>query len=416
MFTASTFFLSYITGKRIISPEGKTLGTLKDLIADPVFARPKIIAAVISSKTGEKTIDFSCIKMANVKDKHLLICSEVKPVIIEGDNVFYLNRQVLDKQIVDMNKKRLVSVNDIKLAILPAGTFVVAVDAGLEGRLRRLGIAKPVKNLLKLFDVSVPRYMVLWDDVETVNFGEAGTGLSKSVLKLRSLHPSDMADIIEDMGHAAQVDVFSAMDTERAADVLEELESDTRESLLESIPAEKAADVLEVMPADEVADILDEIGKDRSEALLQEMDSETSDEVRELMEYKDYEVGSLMTTEYICFRDNEKVEDALRTLRRIKPESDTIYYLYVVSEIGELKATVSLRDIVVSDIETNLADIMNKDVIYVYDTDRIESLVDMMNKYNLLAVPVVDSDKILLGVVIINDVMFNLLRSRRKKQ
>jgi Mg/Co/Ni transporter MgtE len=308
-----------------------------------------------------------------------------------------------------------VRVNDVKVAMLATGAYLVAADVGIEGLMRRLGFAKPLQRFLRLFKSELPSRLILWDDVETISFGHAGIRLRKETSHLDRLHPSDLADIIEDMDHNTQMEVFSALDMERAADVLEELERDTRESLLESLPMERMADVLEIMPADEVADILDEIDEDRAEQFLKEMESVASGEVRELMEYEDYEVGSIMTTDFICFRDSNTVSETLATLRREKPEPDTVYYLYIISPKGELEATVSLRDIVISELDTKLSEIMHEDVVYVQDTDRLESLNEIISKYNLLAVPVVDAEKVLLGMVIINDVMYHLLRNKRKR-
>lgn len=415
MITVSTFFFSRIMGNKVLSPGGGTLGRLRDLVADPAFKRPKIVAAVVSTAGGLETVDFSKFNITKVNGQYRLECEEMKPLPLEGFDAVYLARHVQDRQIVDMNGRKLVRVNDIKIAMLATGAYLVAADVGIEGLLRRLGVAKPLQRFLRLFGASVSSHMILWDDVETISFGHAGIRLSKETSNLDRLHPSDLADIIEDMDHNTQVEVFSALNMERAADVLEELESDTRESLLESLPLDKAADMLEIMPADEVADILDEIDEDKAEELLKEMESVASGEVRDLMEYEDNEVGSLMTTDFICFRDRDTVGATLEALRYEKPESDMIYYLYIVSDKGELEATVSLRDIVVSALETKLGDIMNEDVVFVQDTDRIESLNEIIAKYNLLAVPVVDENKILLGMVIINDVMFHLLRNKRKR-
>jgi magnesium transporter len=416
MISVSTFFFSRITGNRVYSPEGSSIGRLRDLIADPSFKRPKIVAAVISTRDGLKTISFSNFNITKVKGQYRLVCDELKDISLEGVDAVHLAKHVQDRQIVDMNGRKLVRVNDIKIAMLATGAYLVAADVGLEGLLRRLGFAKPLQRVLRLFGgASLPTHLILWDDVETISFGHAGIRLSKETSNLDRLHPSDLADIIEDMDHNTQLEVFSALDNERAADVLEELESDTRESLLASLPMDRMADVLEIMPADEVADILDEIDSDRAEELLKEMESGASGEVRELMEYEDNEVGSIMTTDYICFRDYNTVKETLEILRREKPESDMVYYLYIVSEKGQLEATVSLRDIVVSGLDTKLSDIMNEDVVFVRDTDRLESLNEIIAKYNLLAVPVVGEDKLLLGMVIINDVMFHLLRTKRKR-
>lgn len=415
MFNVSTFFFSQIIGSKVLSPDGKTIGRLKDLTADSESLRPKIVAATVLCGNEPRTVDFSYFQISNIKGKCSLICEQLMPVSLEGTETIQLVRQLLDNQVVDMNKKKLVRVNDLKIAVLNSGAYVAAVDAGLKGRLRRLGIAELVQRMLKLFDVSIPNRLILWDDIEAIDFSRAGAELSNSISGLHRLHPSDMADIIEDMDRNTQVEVFSALDMKRAADVLEELESDTREGLLESLPTNKIADVLENMPADEVADILEEMDEDKAEELLKEMESGASDEVRELMEYEDSEVGSLMTTDYISFRNNETVGNTLETLRREKPEPEMIYYLYIVSDKGELKAMVSLRDVVVSDPDVRLDDIMDKDVIYVFDTDKIESLIDIIDKYSLLAVPVVDAAKVLLGIVIINDVVYDLLRTKRKR-
>jgi magnesium transporter len=173
--------------------------------------------------------------------------------------------------------------------------------------------------------------------------------------------------------------------------------------------------VLELMPTDEVADLLDEMQDEKAEELLNEMESVTSDEIRELMEYPDNEVGSIMATEYISFNENLTVGDTLAELRRLKPESDTIYYLYVLDNSERLVATVSLRDIVISDPEVRLKQIMNTKVIYIRDTDNINLLADIIAKYSLLAIPVVNEESVMLGMVVIDDVVSTLLKSRRRR-
>ena len=414
--SAFTIYLNHIIGKKVLSPDGKAIGRLVDLLVDPTLPRPKIIAAVISEKSRQKAIDFTKIDISDDRGRHLLVCREIRPASLERAGSVRLVGQLLNRQVVDMNKKKTVTVYDLKIAICNGEATVVAVDAGMQGRLRQLGIAELAQGALKVLGVSIANQLILWDNVETINLSRASAGLSKSISNLDRLHPSDMADIIEDLDKSTQAEVFSALEAERAADVLEELESDTRESLLESLPTDKMADVLEIMPADEVADILDEVDEEKAKELLKEMDSEASGEVRELMQYEDYEVGSLMTTDYVCFGKNDTVGATLDVLRREKPEADMIYYLYIVSDTGELQAEVPLRDLVVSSPDASLGDIMNRDVVYVQDTDKIDSLNDIISKYNLLAVPVVDADKKLVGMAIINDVVYSMLHSRRKRQ
>jgi len=134
----------------------------------------------------------------------------------------------------------------------------------------------------------------------------------------------------------------------------------------------------------------------------------------ELMEYPENTVGSLMTTDYISLNQNITVNETINELRKLKPEADSIYYLYIVDEKETLIGIVSLRDLIISQPETPLNKIMNTEVIHVYDHDKIDSLVQIITKYNLFAIPVADKEEKLTGMVIIDDVVHNLLKSRRR--
>ena len=415
MNAVTTFYLSRVIGKTFYSAASGPVGRIIDFIADVNQVRPRIIAVKVKTGNSIKILDFSNFVIEKERGQYFLRCSEMIEINEPSENTLMFAKNVLDRQLVDMDGRKVVRVNDVRLAVLSSGVFAVAVDVGLEGLLRRLGVAKPLKSILKVFGLTIPSKLILWDEVAAIDFSHTGIKLAKEYSKLLTLHPSDLADIIEDLDRNTQIAIFSTFDEEKAADVLEELETDAQINILESMTTEKAADVLEKMPADEVADLLDEMHEDKAEELLNEMESDTSEEIRELMEYPDNSVGSIMTTEYISFNENFTVGETLDELRSCKPESDSIYYLYVLDDNGKLIATVSLRDIVISQLDVRLKNIMNTKIIYVYDTDRIDSLAEMISKYNLLAIPVVSEAGEMLGMVVIDDVVNNLLRSRRRR-
>ncbi|MBC7766251.1 MAG: magnesium transporter [Hyphomonadaceae bacterium] len=415
MLTVSTFYFSRVVGNKVFGLSGKPIGKIKDFVVDDSFVRPKIVAVKIRTKKQDKTLDFKHFIIKKLKEQYFLQCTKEEPYHFNAQNTFFIGKNVLDRQLADVDGRKLVRVNDLQLAILSNETYLVAVDVGVEGLLRRFGIARPIATLLKPFGVTIPAQLILWDDVETVDFEHAGIRLSKGSTNLDKLHPSDLADIIEDLDRHTQLAVFTALDEEKAADVMEELELNVQKMFLEHLPLAKAADLLEKMPADEVADILEEMKEDKAEALLNEMEMEASEDVRELMEYEEGTVGSIMSTDFISFNEHTTVQDTIAELRRAKPESDTIYYLYIVNDDGKLIATVSLRDIVVASPETELSAIMNAEVVHVRDQDEIEKLNEIISKYSLLAVPVVDEKHIMIGTVIINDVVYNLLRATRKR-
>jgi magnesium transporter len=413
MYFVSNFYLSRIIGTRIYSSnDNRSIGRIADLAVELGFSHPKVIA--LKLRDG-RTLDFSHIDIVKVGKQYSFFCSEIKEIEINSEDIVYLAKNIQDKQIVDMDGRKVVRVNDIRLAVVKDGTYLIAVDVGLEGLLRRLSIAKPFNLLLKIFNTSLPGRLILWDDVQAVDVGHSGIKLSKKYSRISALHPSDIADIIEDLDTNSRSAVFATLDEEQAADVLEEMEPEAQQHIIDSLSIERAADVLEKMPSDEVADILDELEDDIAEEILKEMNKEASQEVRDLMEYPDGTVGSVMSNDFVTFNSFMKVGEVLEILRDTKPEMDTIFYLYVVNSHDRLIATVSLRDLVVSPFDAKLSAIMNSNFIFVHDNDKIDELVGIVSKYSLLAVPVVDEDNAMQGIVVINDVVYSLLRNRRKR-
>ncbi|UOF90300.1 CBS domain-containing protein [Fodinisporobacter ferrooxydans] len=411
----TTFYLSRVVGNTIYTNDQKPIGKLLDMIVDLDSRRPKVIAIKIKNNGSIRIIDFSNVSITKKNQQYHIQCTALHDMELSKLHTLFLVKHVLDKQIVDMYGRKVVRVNDLRLVVLSNGTYTVAVDVGFEGFLRRLGVAKPLKELLKPFRITVPSNLLLWDEVEAIDFTNRGIKLSKSYAKLSTLHPSDLADILEDLDRSSQLAIFSSLDDEKAADVLEELETEVQVNVLESLSVEKAADMLEKMPADEVADILEELEAERANKILIEMEKEASAEVRELMGYPEKSVGSLMTTDFISFHETITVQEVFAELRRIKPEPDSVYYLYVVDHDGRLAANVSLRDLVVAEPEQPLHRIMNRDVISVYDDDDMDEIVERISKYNLLAIPVIDRTKVLVGTVIINDVFYDFIKSKRRK-
>jgi len=409
----TSFYLSRVIGNRVFYGES-VFGKLVDLAVDVNFEKPKVVAALIRENGEERFYDFSFFEIKKEKGQYRISCAEKKPIYIDVHRTMRLVKHILDKQIVDINGRKVVRVNDVRLAVLSTGTYAVAVDIGIEGLLRRLGLAKPIKKFFKNFGKNITSKFILWDYVQPITSAKSDLKISMSYNKLYTLHPSDLADIIEDLDKKTQAAVFASLDDEKAADVLEELETKAQINVLESLPVEKAADVLEKMPFDEAADILDDINKERADKILNEMDVRASREIKELMQYPEHTVGSIMVRDFISFKTIFTVEDTIKELRRIKPDADVIYYLYVTDEMGKLVGVVSLRDLVIAEPDTLLKDIMKQDVIFVRDTDDVNSLIGIISKYSLLAVPVIDAEKRLIGVVIINDIVYELLKRNRR--
>jgi CBS domain-containing protein len=423
MTSLTTFYLSGIIGKVAFGADGDAIGKIVDLLVNTVPSgqsdpNHQLVTGVKLRISKEiKTFSFSSFRVSKAHEKLNVTCTGLTLLSNEEiDNGLLLVENILDKQIVDLHGRKLVRVNDVRLATLPTGTYAVAVDIGMEGLFRRIGIAAPIKYLLSVFNVILPAKYILWDDVQAIDHSNSRIRLSKSSAKLHTIHPSDLADILEDLGRKSGMSLFTSLDEEKAADVLEELETPVQIHIIENLPVNKAADVLEKMPADEAADIIDELEDERAEQLLREMDLESSMEVRELLEYPDNSVGSIMSTDILSFGQNLTVEDVINELRSKKPEAAELYNLFVTAKNDELIGTFDLRDLVISSPGTRVSDIMKSDPVFLYDNQKIQDIAELVSKYNLLAVPVVDTENQLQGMVVVDDVVEDLINERRTRK
>ena len=420
-----TFYLSQVIGSKIYDVNGVQLGNVmeiyvnahqENLAKEEVF-RPAFVGLKTKMNGAVRFLNYNHIKVSENHNKFRFICSQLEdlePLVIESSLPIVKN--ILDRQIVDINGRKLVRVNDVRLVSIDSGTYVIAVDVSTKGLLRRLGVSEILTKLLNIFKVPLETNFILWDDVQALDTSNFNIKLSLDSNKLHKLHPSDLADIIEEMGAASRTKVFESMDEERAADVLEEMEPYAQAQIIESLSIEKAADVLEKMPADEVADLLDTLEDDKAEQILNEMEKESSEDVRELLEYEDKEVGSIMTTDYLSFLETMTIDETLADLRKQKPEADMIYSLFITDKDEKLIATVSLRDLVISLPSMTLKEIMNEQFISVQDEDKIDRLAAIILKYDLLAIPVTDAQNTLVGMVVIDDIVEDLMSKRKTKK
>jgi magnesium transporter len=422
MTSLTTFYLSRLIGCSIFDTRENILGRIVDVyVHAPVIApesdepqRPQVVGFLVKIDGKRKYAVLNDLQIVKFGTRYKVQCMSMTYV---SSNQFLdailLKDSILDKQIVDITGRKLVRVNDIRMVAIPAGVYVVAVDVGTEGLLRRIGIDRVIRQILLPFNGRIPSKFILWDDVETIDLKTLSIQLSKSRSKLNTLHPSDLADIIEDLGRTSKTTLFSSLDEEQAADVLEELEVKEQVHIIESLSVEKAADVLEKMPANEAADLMDYLEEEKAEQLLHEMEPEVSEEVRDLLEYPSSTVGSLMTTDVITFTEDQIISEVLDFIRKEQPDMETLYGLFVLNKKEVLVGTITMRDLLISDPAACLRDVMDDNLNCVNDYDKLDSLSEIVSKYNLLAVPVTNDNNELEGMVVVDDIIDDLLGKRR---
>lgn len=412
---SNNFFFSKILYKNIYNIQDSIIGKLNDVILDFNSSRPTIKA--IEVKNGGRlsyiSADFLEVSNDGLEKYSIKMNTNSIHVMPQPENEFFLARDFLDKQIVDINGRKVERVNDVRVGIIQGNWCVVAVDIGLRGLLRRLGFEYSVIRITNILKKEFRNTLVYWDNVQPLSTGIPNLQLSTSMNKLTTLHAADIADIIEELDKQSQINLFHVLDDAKAAEVLEEMEAESQLSILDTLPDEKASDLLEIMPSDEAADILEEIDDSRVEKLLDQMESENSSEIRELMEYDEKTAGSVMTKEFISFLPDITVGKALAYLKENKHQKEPSHNIYLENNNNNFIGIVNLFDMIVSEPDHKLYDLMTVNSKSVKDEDKIDKVMEIMQKYNLLEVPVVDENNELVGITSLNDILNEYVRLRR---
>ena len=407
-------FVSELIGKLVIDKIGNRVGRVADLLIKPESGFPMICGVAVKRRRETVVVGHDHIAMLNKQIVSLkIVRDEVRPTAVDGDEI-YLLRDLFDRQIVDTDGARVVRVNDLKITQVNNEFRLVAVDIGFRGLVRRLGVERTLRRLAGLFNRSLPERLISWGDVDLITPDLSAIKLSVSQGKLAALHPYDVAQIVSELGAQERSAIFRSLDNEKAAETLAEMETEMQASILEGMDKDRAADILEMMSSDDAADVLNELPDEQAKELLDLMEVEEAADVKELREYDEDEAGSLMTTEYIALPENLTAEATINELRRLAPEAETIYYIYVVDADEQLVGVLSLRELIIARPDTRLADIMRTRIVTVGDKAPIADVINLIRKYDLLAVPVTDSDKKLVGIITVDDVIDAVIPVRKR--
>ncbi|MGB9639866.1 MAG: magnesium transporter [Anaerolineales bacterium] len=410
-------YLSELLGRKVTDIDGEVVGRLKDIIAiiRPNLIHPQIEALFVQTSQTTIKIPFSLVAVL-IAPAIVLKCrsEDITPYEPEEREI-YLACDVLDQQIIDIEGARVVRVNDVELVRVNGNILVSNVDIGLPGILRRLGVGNMAFNILRKLKIPFTQRSVAWDYVELIG-QEHGMRLRVPGKKITELHPADIAEIIADLNRLESRHLLESLDVEHLADTLEEVEPEFQASLLEGMPDEKVADVLEEMEPDEAADLLAELPKERSADLLALMEKDEAEDVRKLLSYPEDSAGGIMTTEFASVPASVTAAEAIQILRQTEPEAETIFYVYVVDEQNHLLGVFSLSKLLFADPSMPVSQFMQTRIITVSPSHSQEEVAQIVAKYDLLAIPVVDDQNILQGIVTADDALDKIIPTAWKKR
>jgi len=403
-------YLSAVIGRSVINSKGEKLGTLRDLVMIPGDVFPEVSHIVIKARKGLKSLPWNEVALFT----HVVISvTGVNPPGLSdfesrGGEIL-VKRDLLDKQIVDVDGAKVVRVNDIKLGNLNQKLCIFSVDIGLRGLLRRLGYERLGDTIATALGKDIPNTEISWEYVQPLEANSSKLALNIARNQMNEMHPADLADIIENIPIQNIRTVLDSIDVETTGETLYELESDMRNLVISQLDNEQMTDILEEMEADEAADVLSDLPGQKAQELLEMMDQEDAEDIQELLEHEEDSAGGLMNPDYLRLTSDITVGRALEILKGCADEVETIFYGYIVTADDHLEGVVSLKGLIMNPPDTLITDIMEENIKSVRIDAEPEDMLETLAKYDLIAIPVLDSEEKMAGIVTVDDVLAHYL-------
>ena len=404
-------YLSQLMGNPVYAADGEKIGTVSDLgiATGEVFPRVTSLAFKGPGRTPFMISWRKYVDTYDEKEIHLKVPAvEIRFSYLQPDEVL-IARDILNKQIVDTRGMRVVRVNDLKLSDTSSTQLrLLGAEVGARGILRSLSPALEhvALKVARTFGHPIPERIIAWSYMDLVERDLSNVKLSVSHKTLDDMHPADIADIIERLDPRLRGQVFAQLDDEQRAGAMAEFDDDAMAAeLMGGMNEREASRMLSEMDPDDAAELVSELDYDKAEKLLRLMGVKEEKAIRNLLGYEDNTAGRIMTSEFVSLPATATVGDAIEAIRELDEDFESVYYVYTEDPSGMLTGVLSLRTLIVADRDATLGQLAYRDLVYVSPDDDQEDVTDEMTKYDLVAIPVCDENRHILGIVTFDDAM-----------
>jgi magnesium transporter len=414
--------VSALMGAAIADAGGAVLGHVKEFAVAPSVDAAHVQGMVIrltSAKRGKEGKKLTLVPIASIYLNDaggMQLRADASPVkLLEDDNYLLLERDLLDQQIIDVHGHKVVRVNDVDLIwefSAESGPNlslrIAEVEVGVRGAVRRLLKGLPAATVDRLACKIRPR-IIPWDFVDLIDRDPARrVKLKIEQERLSRMHPSDIADILEELAPAERQALFRSLDEEVAAEALEEVDPKLQKALIEGLDSESIAGIVEEMDPGAAADLLSELTEERSDAILEEMDPEERQEVEDLLEFSDDSAAGQMTTEYLAVPHKATVADAIQAISDFEGDIESLTDVYLLEEDGRIHGILPLVRLLLATPETAIDTLPAGHLLTCHVDDGVKKVAELFDKYNLRSLAVVDDHEQLAGIILAEHVIAQL--------
>jgi len=403
-------FLYDIIGLPVVdSLTGKRIGRIQDLTATLKEMYPKISGVIVRAGSRKRIfISWENVKML-VEDKGIFV--ENLPAAIKEEpnlteNEIKLKETFWDKQIVDIHGSKVVRINDLHLLREGLNLWVVHMDIGITGLLRRLGCIKLFEYVIKLVSsYEMMDKLISWKYVQPINSPGGSDALALKVhhSRLSELHPADIADILIDLGTEERLNILRAMDKATAASTIQELPSKVRLQVAELLDQKLLVEIINEMAIDEAVDLFSQMPKKKVDALFSRLPQEKVTQISSLLGHANDIAGSIMSTDFICVKHSMTSAAALEKTKKESTRKKESYYIYVLDDNDLLVGVVTLQQLLTVAPEKIISDFMRKRIAKVKIKTKVKDVAEVFYKYDFTVVPVIDKLGKIQGIITMKD-------------
>lgn len=379
-------YLSQLLNKPIYQ-NGQPFGKIIDLAIFENRPNPPVSKVEIKHKKEKLTVSPQAL---TVTDHMISLPSQHIPLLPYDHKDFYLVEDLLDKQVIDTDGRRLVRVNDVVLES-NGELKVVGIDIGFAGVLRRLGL-----GMLAHQTTIIP-----WTVIEAFDYQTGDVRIKLKQTSLNTLHPADIADILEEAGTKERVGIVEAMDAKQAARALEEADEETQVSILENLEPDTIKNIVNKMHIAEIADVINDLNPLKAKEVQNALGAERTQKVRKLLTFPDDVAGGMMHLGFFQADGNKTVKEVIKEM---ETEANVPETIIVTNGGGKIVGVINSKELLIADKLSLLKDNV-ADKKFVYPDTSLDDIIELFAQYNLRTIPVVDQDKKPTGIILIDDIL-----------
>ena len=403
------YFLSDLLKARVrFEGDSKPFGRLNDIGARKTTGAYPIAASLEVKRSGRGTIVIPWSDVLEFSRREIVVRKEPGQAP-QAD--FWLRRDVLDDQVVDLTGAQVVRVNDVHVLHAEGQIIIAHVQVGFIGILRRLGFERIGCFLLRwLLDYKLRDRFVTWAKVELISPGTAPVQVRVSATssELAAIHAGDLADIMEELGVRERKELLDKLPVETVAEALEEMDPEIQRSFIVQEIPDKAADILEEMPTKDAAAVLRDMDHSYAQQIIGRMESEAAEDIRAVLAHDEKSAGGMMATFCIEAKAQQRAAEVMERIRPIADKVEILNHIYVLDDNRHLIGLLNLRELLHAAPDTAIGDLMTTNLVTVSPATRPKDIARIFGKYGFRTIPVVDENNVFLGAVRLTSVLAEL--------